>query len=95
MITKSRLNQLLFALALIGLMMGCGGKFSPENKPPKDEGNKSAKPKPENNASKVDGNQSTKAKPENNKADLAAYLPGKRIVVQMPMPPGTPPDAPK
>ena len=92
---KYRLKQLLSALALIGLMMGCGGKTSPENKPSKALGNKSAKPKPENNTSKGEGNQSAKAKPENNKADLAAYLLGKRIVVEMPMPPGTPPDAPR
>ena len=48
MITKSRLNQLLLpALVLIGLIMGCGGKTSPEKKPPKGEGNISAKPKNE------------------------------------------------
>ena len=44
---KSRLNQLLPALALIGLIIGCGGKTSPEKKPPKGEGNISAKPKNE------------------------------------------------
>jgi hypothetical protein len=42
-ITKSRLNQLFPALALIG----CGGNTSPGKKPPKDEGNKSAKLKNE------------------------------------------------
>ena len=72
-------RQLLLALALIGLMIGCGGNKDTEEKP--GETGKGAEEKSaEGGDAKGNGNQSAAKKPEAKKADLAASLSGKRIV---------------
>lgn len=80
-------RQLLSAAVLIGLMMGCGGDPAPENKPTGGDDNQSAAPKKENN-------KLAAPKVETKKADLAAFLVGKRILMKMPMPPNAPPPPP-
>ena len=76
-------RQLLLALAVIGLMIGCGGNKDTEEKPGQ-TGKGTEEKSGEGGDAKGSGNQSAAKKPEVKKVDLATSLSGKRIVLKMP-----------
>jgi hypothetical protein len=76
-------RQLLLALALIGLMIGCGGNKDTEEKPG-ETGKGTEEKSGEGGDAKGSSNQSAAKKPEVKKVDLATSLSGKRIVLKMP-----------
>ena len=76
-------RPLLLALALIGLMIGCGGNKDTEEKPG-ETGKGTEEKSGEEGDAKGNSNQSAVKKPEVKKVDLATSLSGKRIVLKMP-----------